>query len=227
MPVSPEATLAEIATRIPAAVPVLERHGLDFCCRGDRTLADACAERRVDAAVVAAEIAAVERPAGAIRWDEAPLEALVEHIVGRYHTRLRVDVPSLVALATKVEGVHRPKPTCPVGLADHLRAMETAIVEHLAKEEQIVFPMIVAGLGPHAHMPIRMMLQEHDDHAAALARTRALTDDLTPPPEACASWRALYVGLAELEAELHAHIHLENHVLFPRALRELPEESQR
>jgi regulator of cell morphogenesis and NO signaling len=227
MHVTIDSTLAEIATRIPGAVPVLERHRLDFCCHGDRTLGDACADRHVDAAVVAAEIAAARGPAGAVRWDEAPLEALVEHIVGRYHARLRVDVPSLVALATKVERVHGEKPTCPLGLAEHLRAMETAIAEHLAKEEQIVFPMLLAGLGPHAHMPIRMMLQEHDDHAAALARTRALTGDLTPPTEACVTWQALYVGLADLEAELHAHIHLENHVLFARALRELPEELDR
>jgi regulator of cell morphogenesis and NO signaling len=80
--------------------------------------------------------------------------------------------------------------------------------------------MILLGHGARAQMPIRVMMQEHDDHAVALARTRALTADLVPPPEACATWRALYLGLAELEADLHAHIHLENHVLFPRALRD-------
>jgi regulator of cell morphogenesis and NO signaling len=219
MEVSTESTLAEIATRIPGAARVLERHRLDFCCRGERTLAEACAERRVDAAAVAAEIAAAEPPADGIRWDAAPLAALVDHIVVRYHARLREDVPRLVALAEKVERVHAGKTTCPVGLAAHLAAVETAIAEHLAKEEQILFPMMLAGARAQAHMPIRVMLQEHDDHAASLARTRSLTADLTPPPEACTSWRALYAGLAELEAELHAHIHLENYVLFPRVLR--------
>ena len=122
-------------------------------------------------------------------------------------------------MAEKVERVHAKKPTCPRGLARHLERMLDAVEEHLAKEEQILFPLIRGGHGPKAQMPIRMMLQEHDDHGAALARTRALTNDLVPPMEACATWKALYLGLGELERDLHTHIHLENHVLFPRALR--------
>ena len=163
----------------------------------------------------------------ATRWDAAPLAALVDHIRVRYHARLREELPRLAALATKVERAHANEPSCPVGLAAHLAAVDAAVAEHLAKEEQILFPMILAGARAQAHMPIRVMLQEHDDHAAALARTRALTADLTPPPGASGSWHALYAGLAELETELRAHIHLENHVLFPRALRESPEESDR
>ena len=218
MELSHDTPLADIATRLPGAARVLERHRLDFCCRGQRSLEDACAERALDPAVVAAEIAAAAPPPDAVRWDEAPLDALVAHIVDRYHARLRDDVSRLAEMAAKVERVHAAKPSCPVGLAKHLATMDAAVQEHLDKEEGILFPMIVSGRGAQAHMPIRVMLQEHDDHGAALARTRALTADLVAPPEACATWRALYLGLAELEADLHAHIHLENYVLFPRAL---------
>ncbi|HZP43757.1 MAG TPA: iron-sulfur cluster repair protein YtfE [Candidatus Binatia bacterium] len=218
MPISVDTTLADLATRVPGAAEVLERHRLDYCCHGQQTLADACAERRLDAAAVAAEIAATEPAADEVRWDEAPLPALVAHVLERYHARLREEMPRLVALAAKVEAVHAEKPTCPHGLADHLRAMEQAIEMHLEKEERVLFPLIAAGRGALAAMPIRCMVYEHESHGAALARVRGITADLTPPPEACATWRALYLGLGALERDLHEHIHLENHVLFPRAL---------
>jgi regulator of cell morphogenesis and NO signaling len=219
MDITHDTPLADLATRLPGAARVLERHRLDFCCRGHRSLETACAERALDPAAVAAEILAAAPPPDAVRWDEAPLHAVVEHIVERYHARLRDDLPRLAEMAAKVERVHAEKASCPVGLAKHLAIMESAVQEHLDKEERILFPMILAGRGAQAQMPIRVMLQEHEDHGESLARTRALTADLVAPPEACATWRALYLGLTELETDLHAHIHLENYVLFPRALR--------
>jgi regulator of cell morphogenesis and NO signaling len=90
---------------------------------------------------------------------------------------------------------------------------------HMQKEEQILFPMIRAGRGRMALMPVQVMEQEHRDHGENLALMRKLASDFVAPEEACNTWRALYLGLAELESELMAHISLENHVLFPRALR--------
>ncbi len=89
----------------------------------------------------------------------------------------------------------------------------------MMKEEQMLFPAILAGRrGGHVHMPIRVMMHEHDDHGENLRRLRELATDFRPPVEACATWRALYAGLEKLESELMEHIHLENNVLFPRAL---------
>jgi regulator of cell morphogenesis and NO signaling len=96
--------------------------------------------------------------------------------------------------------------------------MQQAVAEHLMKEEQILFPLVLTAPGRMARMPIQVMMSEHDDHGQALRRTRALTDDLHLPPEACLKWRELYRALAELEEELMAHIHLENSVLFPKVL---------
>ncbi|MEW6271874.1 MAG: hemerythrin domain-containing protein [Thermodesulfobacteriota bacterium] len=116
--------------------------------------------------------------------------------------------------------MHGAKPSCPRGLAAHLATMSEEVEGHLAKEEQVLFPLIVAGVGERARMPMHVMMLEHEDHGESLRRTRELTANLVPPPEACTSWRALYLGLEQLEAELFEHIHLENNVLFPRVLNE-------
>ena len=100
-----------------------------------------------------------------------------------------------------------------------LTQLADELSQHMAKEEQVLFPAIQGGRrGAPVHMPIRMMMQEHDDHGENLRRMRELATGYVPPPEACATWRALYAGLEKLEAELMEHIHLENNVLFPHAL---------
>lgn len=214
----PTSTLAELAMVLPAASRVFHRHGLDFCCHGGRPLAEACAERGLDPQAVLAEVAAEGQGVTKVRWDQRPLGDLVDFIVGHYHARLRAELPELLAMAERVETRHAEKASCPRGLAAHLAHVHQAVLEHLEKEEQILFPMLRSGRGSLAAGPIQVMELEHDDHAANLRRTRALAHDLTPPAEACNTWRALYLRLAELEAELMEHIHLENHVLFQRAL---------
>jgi regulator of cell morphogenesis and NO signaling len=220
MTVQPTTTLADLATTYPAASRVFHRLGLDYCCGGRRPLEEACRERGLVPGDVLSEITA-ERPAAdaATPWSERPLDELIAFIVGRYHQGLRRELPELVALADKVERRHADKATRPTGLAEHLRQVHAAVLEHLEKEERILFPMIQAGRGASAAGPVQVMEQEHCDHAANLARTRELAHDLVAPEEACTSWRALYLRLHELEGDLMEHIHLENNVLFPRALR--------
>lgn len=211
-------TLAELATVLPAASRVFHRHGLDFCCNGARPLASACAERGLDPQAVLAEVAAEGQGVTKERWDQRPLAEIVDFIVGYYHRRLRAELPELLAMAERVEQRHADKPSRPQGLAAHIAHVHLAVLDHLEKEEQILFPMLKSGRGGLAAGPIQVMELEHDDHAASLRRTRALAHDLVPPEEACNTWRALYLRLAEFEAELMEHIHLENHVLFQRAL---------
>lgn len=214
-------TLAEIAATHPGAAQVFYEHRLDFCCGGRRPLADACEARGLDADAVLAEVAARDAVTiGTPRWDTAPLTALVAHIVSTYHARLRVQLPSLVAMARKVEVRHFDKPACPLGLAAHLAEMEADVLSHLEKEEQVLFPMILAGAGRNSAQPVHVMELEHEHHGVNLQKVRDLTSDFTPPDAACTTWRALYLGLAQLEQELMEHIHLENNVLFRRALTE-------
>lgn len=219
MTATPSSTLADIATTHPGAATVFHRHGLDFCCGGRRSLAEACGARGLDAAVVIDELAREAAVATtSTRWDLEPLPALVTFIVDTYHRRLREALPDLVRMAKKVELRHADKAACPRGLADHLAAMHGSVLEHLAKEEQVLFPMILAGQGRLAVGPVHVMEVEHDEHARDLQMLRRLTGDMQPPEGACPTWRALYLGLQQFERELMEHIHLENNVLFSRAL---------
>jgi regulator of cell morphogenesis and NO signaling len=219
MTATPSSTLADIATTHPGAASVFYRHGLDFCCGGRRSLAEACSARGLDAAAVIEEVAREEAvTTAATRWDLEPLPALITFIVETYHRRLREALPDLVRMAKKVEVRHADKAACPRGLADHLEAMHGSVLEHLAKEEQVLFPMILAGQGRLAVGPVHVMEVEHDEHGRDLQTLRRLTGDMQPPEGACPTWRALYLGLQQLERELMEHIHLENNVLFSRAL---------
>lgn len=212
-------TLAELAVTHPGAARVFYRNRLDFCCGGRRSLADACEKRALDSNAILDAIEAEDRiTPDTRRWDVEPLPDLIAHIVGTYHARLRQGLPELIAMAQKVEARHADKASCPRGLAGQLEQMHADVLDHLAKEEQILFPMISQGLGPRAAGPVHVMELEHEHHREHLLQLRALTDDLRPPEEACTTWRALYLGLQQLEQELMEHIHLENNVLFRRAL---------
>ncbi len=214
-------TLGELVTEMPVAAKVLHQHGLDFCCGGQQSIDQACRAEGLDPEALFREIEA-QTPGSdkEVRWDQRPLEDLISHILKTYHEPLKVEVPRLVDLAVKVEAVHADKPDCPTGLSKLLADIQLAVESHLAKEEQILFPLIIAGRGQIAHMPVQVMLHEHDDHGRNLRRIRELTHDFRLPQDACASWRELYRALAELETELMKHIHLENNILFPRALAE-------
>jgi regulator of cell morphogenesis and NO signaling len=212
-------TLGQIASTHPAAMHVFLRHRLDFCCGGAQKFTEACHTAGLDPNEVASEIAVEAEGRPVARWDTKPLPEVISFILNRYHEPLRRDLSVLTEAAARVERVHGKKPSCPRGLTECLVQFDAELREHMSKEEQVLFPAILAGgRGAQLHMPIRVMLQEHDDHGANLRRLRELTTQFIPPPEACATWRALYSGLDKLESELMEHIHLENNVLFPRAL---------
>lgn len=220
MPSPTETTLADLAAELPAASRIFRQHGLDYCCGGRRSVAEACRERNLDAEAVMREVQnATVRPGDPTSLVGRPVGEIIAHILERYHAPLRAELPELVAMAKKVERVHADKPLVPKGLGAHLELMHADVLNHMAKEEQILFPMLEAGGGARAQGPIAVMLHEHDDHGQNLRKLRELAFDLAPPEHACTTWRALYVRLEELEAELMDHIALENNVLFPQALR--------
>jgi|RhiMethySRZTD1v2_1073278.scaffolds.fasta_scaffold00171_44 regulator of cell morphogenesis and NO signaling len=217
--IHPAATLADLATNWAGASRVFQRHDLDFCCQGKRTLADACRQRHLPVDELLAELRAELTPIAAVDdWRERPLVQIIAHVVDHFHAGHRAELPRLIAMAEKVERVHGGKPGCPVGLAAHLLELAHSLEQHMQKEEDVLFPMIVAGAGKRAWAPIQCLTAEHDDHGRALARMRELAHGYVPPPHACGTWRALYLGLADFEREVMEHVHLENHVLFARTL---------
>lgn len=226
-------TVREIALQHPTSIRVFESFGIDYCCGGRKPLAEACAASKIEVdAVIAALEAAASTPTAAIEdWQSRSMQALVEHIVSTHHEYVKIELPRLAMLAQKVvnrHGAHRVElPMIQASLAK----LDVELTQHLAKEEMILFPYIVeseraqksemkaptACFGAVAN-PIAMMTQEHDAAGELLAGMRMLSQQFTTPDDACPTYHAFYDGLRDFERDLHQHIHLENNILFPRAI---------
>ena len=221
MTITSESRVGQLAAEHPLATRVFARHGIDYCCGGGAPLGAVCADKGLAAAEIIAEIRRELGDGGTVarRWDQAPLVELIGHILVTYHAPLREELPRLDGMARKVLDAHRDKdPERLTALVEVFAGLRAELEQHMAKEEQILFPMVMQGRGSGAGAPITVMIHEHEIAGAALRRLRELTDDYTVPAEACNTWRALWHGLAALEGDLHDHIHLENNILFPRAL---------
>ncbi|HMB68197.1 MAG TPA: iron-sulfur cluster repair di-iron protein [bacterium] len=221
MTITKDTRVGALAARHPLATRVFARHDIDYCCGGGRALDQVCQEKGLDPDALLKEIQTELSSASAPeeRWDEAPLGDIIEHILAAYHRPLAEELPRLELMARKVLDVHGDKDRERLTeLVTVFAGLRGELEEHMAKEEQILFPMIQQGQGAMADGPISVMEQEHDSAGAALRRLRELTDGYQVPAQACNTWRALWHGLAALEEAMHRHIHLENNILFPRAL---------
>lgn len=210
-------TLSDLAITIPMATATFRKNRLDFCCGGKQTLREACAYRGINLEILEEELRELKNMKQT-RIDDRPLTEITEFIVKRYHEDLKKRLPELIQLAEKVERVHFDHYQCPRGLVAVLKEMHSEILMHMMKEENVLFPLIEQGRGSLAMMPVKVMHSEHEHHGSQLEEIHRLTSDFTPPEGACGTWRALYFGLEKLEEELMEHIHLENNILFPRAL---------
>lgn len=226
-------TVREIAQQEPTAIQVFELFGIDYCCGGRKPLAEACAAANLEIdAVIGALEAAKNRPeTKAKNWESVSLESLSGHIVGTHHAYVRQELPRLAQLAQKVVNRHgSTRPELPM-IATALRRLDEDLNQHLAKEESILFPYIARleksvstksarpdGCFGAVVNPIAMMTREHDAAGVLLAEIRRLSNNVTTPEGACPTFHAFYDGLREFEQNLHQHIHLENNILFPRAI---------
>jgi regulator of cell morphogenesis and NO signaling len=226
-------TVREIALESPASIRVFEKFGIDYCCGGRKPLADACRENNLemDSVLRALESMSAGPSAAEVNWGATSLTRLIEHIVSTHHVYVKQELPRLIMLAEKV--VARHGATTP-----HLFVIQATVAElnaelthHLGKEETVLFPYIVAleealeagdarppSCFGTVENPIAMMTQEHDAAGALLANLRKLSNGFTPPEGACPTYLAFFTGLREFEQDLHQHIHLENNILFPRAI---------
>jgi regulator of cell morphogenesis and NO signaling len=216
-------TLGALVTEDPRRARVLEAHGLDFCCGGAQTFAEASEKKGLDAHALAAELDLPDRPA-APDWQNMGLAELADHIVATHHVFLWDEMEPLAALVDKVARVHGDRHPELAGIKDDYDALVDDLSQHLMKEERILFPAIhaqdagEAGFGCGVAGPIRQMMFEHDAAGDLLRRLRAATDDYTAPADGCGSYQLMMTRLAALEADIHEHIHKENNVLFPRTL---------
>lgn len=227
-------TVSEIARQYPAAVPVFEALGIDYCCGGNRPLELACAKHNVALNLVLSDLSSVlvTRPAEDERhWTTASLADLSAYIVEQHHAYAKRELPRLAALAAKVKARHGHLHPELHQIREIVNALHSEMCTHMLKEEQVLFPRLKvvedaaeAGVPPAPAFfgalinPIRHMMNDHDDTGHLLKSLRNLTHNYRLPEDACASYRALYDGLEAFEKDVHQHIHLENNILFPRAL---------
>lgn len=222
-----EMTLGAIATSHPSLARELERRKLDYCCGGAVTLGQACREAGLDAVVVAAELASSIGDEGPAPWVHMDVDELVAHLVETHHRYLWDELPRLQSLLDTVIEVHGDRHPELHEIAACFRAIRAEIEPHLVKEERVLFPAVeqlaAAPAAPNFGFgtignPISAMLRDHDELGALLSELRTSTNDYTAPADGCASYRALFDGLAQLEADTHLHVHKENNVLFPRVM---------
>jgi regulator of cell morphogenesis and NO signaling len=207
---------------------VFERFGIDYCCGGKAPLGLICTKKGLDPSIVLRELALSDSAANADEtdWSQASLTALTEQIETAHHGYLKDELPRLAHIVKKVASVHGEQHPELRELHQVFDAFRSDLEAHMQKEERVLFPLcrsLETGV-PHAaahcgsiNNPIMVMVLDHEDAGEALARMRELTEDFTPPEDACISYRTMLDGLAELERDMHLHVHKENNILFPRA----------
>ena len=226
-------TVREIALENPASIRVFESFGIDYCCGGRKPLAEACQAKNIplESVISALESGPARGTPATEDWNSKQLTLLTAHIVNAHHAYVRKELPRLAELAIKVVNRHGDTKAELSQIQGKVTQIGEELIEHLAKEEVVLFPY-VAKLErarqdkteiPHGCFgtvanPIAMMTLEHEAAGTLMAEIRELSGNYNLPVGACPTFHAFYNGLREFEQDLHQHIHLENNILFPRAL---------
>jgi len=232
MTATPDTTIREVVASDYRTAAIFQRHGLDFCCNGGRTIEQGCRDAGADADAVIHELDSVlGTPAtGVPRFAAWDARTLINYIVGNHHAYVRDALPVLLRHTEKISQVHGAKHPELVHIADLFARVAREMDEHMMKEERVLFPFIAAledsvvrGTPPEPALfgtvanPIRAMEADHQFVGDAMAEIRHLTHDYTPPDDACATYRVCFQELDAFERDLHDHVHLENNLLFPKA----------
>jgi regulator of cell morphogenesis and NO signaling len=235
MSVTTEKTVRDLALENPAATRVFEKLGIDYCCGGNQSLEQACRAANLQVAQVLDSLEMAEQTTRAAQkihdWQIEPLGDLVAYINSTHHKYTREEIARLGPLFAKVCSVHGQNHPELVEIRTTFAALAQELTMHMMKEEMVLFPYIVRMeeaviqhepvLPPpfgRVQNPVSMMEHEHESAGAALRTMRQASGSYAAPPDACISYQTLYKALAEFEADLHQHIHLENNILFPRAI---------
>jgi len=235
MSVTTERTVRELALEKPGAARAFEKLGIDYCCGGKQTLEQACRAASIPVEEVLDALEGAHYSGQAFPkdhdWQTEPLGDLISHIKNTHHKYTREEIARLGPLFDKVCSVHGEHHPELFELRATFQGLAQELTTHMMKEEMVLFPymermeesviqkepILPAPFGT-VRNPVAMMEHEHDSAGGALRALRASSDGYTAPPDACVSYQTLYKTLAEFEADLHQHIHLENNILFPRAI---------
>jgi len=231
--ITTDMTVRDVANELPQSTRLFEKLKIDYCCGGNQTLAEGCTSAGVDVYAVIQMLAEAtqQKSEDAVDFTSASLPQLITHIVDTHHVFTKSEMDRLQLLADKVLAAHGGNHPELVHLDELLTRLCADLKPHMFKEEHVLFPYIFAlakaadqqGAVPFApfgtvNNPIRMMMREHDTAGEILRELRKLTFDYNVPADACISYQTLYQALENFEKDLHQHIHLENNILFPKAL---------
>jgi regulator of cell morphogenesis and NO signaling len=232
--INSETTVRDVALQMPQSTRLFEKLKIDYCCGGNRPLAEACASAGIDVNNVMellAQVTQFNSGDAAVSFQNAPLPELINHIVETHHVFTKSEIDRLQLLVEKVIGAHGGNHPELVRLGELFAQLCAELKPHMFKEEQILFPYIIAmaraaernqavPFAPFGtvYNPIRRMMTEHDTAGSILQELRFITSNYKTPADACISYQTLYQALEDLEKDLHQHIHLENNILFPKAL---------
>jgi regulator of cell morphogenesis and NO signaling len=228
-----ENSIGEMVAQDYRKAEVFKKFGIDFCCGGKDTLAKTCARKGVDAeevrlALQELELVPDQHPEDFDSWD---LDVLIDYIIDTHHSYVSAALPLLDEFSAKVARVHGDYHPEVVEIANHYQAVANELRQHMQKEENILFPyikeMVLAKRDNQpfpqcpfgtVRNPINMMEMEHESAGGSMQAISELSSGYNPPAEACNTYRVLYAKLQEFENDLHQHIHLENNILFPKAI---------
>ena len=226
-------TVRDMAVEVPGATHVLERFGIDYCCGGNRLLSDACEAAGVSVQHV---LTSMEQEHGSHEQHEEPnfltatLAELIDHIIEKHHVFTRTEIERVRLLLEKVNNAHGQNHPELVRLRSLFETLSAELEPHMMKEERVLFPYVIQmedAMRTHTYPnppfgtvanPVRMMMREHEAAGELLKEMREVTGNYAIPPDACISYQTLYQALDAFEKDLHQHIHLENNILFPRAV---------
>jgi len=225
-------TIGEIVSDDYRTAQVFKKHGIDFCCGGGRTLADACEHRGIDRETVIRELNMLGSSNSlADNYKDWSPDFLVDYIINNHHQYVRSKLPEIQIYAEKVAKVHGGRHPETIEILRIVKELTADMKNHMKKEEEILFPYVkkLAAAEQHgenpdepefgtAAEPIAMMEDEHEEAGGGMDEIRRLSNDFTPPEDACATYRVLYENLREFQDDLHKHVHLENNILFPKTL---------
>lgn len=235
MSLSTAKTVREVAVEFPEATRIFEKLGIDYCCGGNKSLEEACSASNLSVDEVLDSLELAEQTAQAKKsdrnWQAEPLADLTAHIVNTHHKYTREEIARLRPLIEKVRSVHGKNHPELQLVQTVFHGLAQELSTHMMKEEMVLFPYIVRleeavtqkepvvppPFGTIQN-PVMMMMHEHDSAGDALRAMREASAGYAPPADACVSYQTLYKALADFEKDLHQHIHLENNILFPRAI---------
>jgi len=227
-----EKTVADVVTENIKAAHVFKKYGIDFCCGGGVSIKKVCEKGKIDLETLEAELLSLDTIQDrATDYNSWKLDFLTDHIINVHHAYVEESSPMMLQYAQRVNHVHCHHYAELGEIETLVKQVVTELAAHMKKEELILFPFIkklvktenVGGVVPAIHFgtvenPIKMMEAEHEEAGEIMRKIAALSNNYTPPESACNTYRAFYAKLDEFEQDLHQHVHLENNILFPKAL---------